>query len=145
MEFDSVVIYRMNMISCVIPLIWTSIHQDKTLRCAIWLVSLNVCWVITGVCGVITSSLWASTRYRSLRAAKPVSSTLKPVKPASSSLPSPEALPAGSELAAVELDPLLPAEGERTESRAWHSRDRWSSNRGRRRTAPGHGLHKHTK
>lgn len=92
-------------------------------------------------CCVITSSLWASRKWRILRAAKPVSSTLKPHKAASSGFPSAAAQLAGSEVAAEESDPLLPAEAERRESRAWQNRDRWRSNRGRRRTAPGHDLH----
>ena len=100
---------------------------------------------LNSVIFAITSSLWASRRQRILRAAKPVSSMLKPDKPASSSFPSPEeaetGLPAGSELVALESDPLLPAEEERSESRARQSWDRWRSNRGRRRTAPGHDLY----
>lgn len=96
----------------------------------------------TGCC-VITSSLWASSRQRSRRAAKPVSSMLKPGKPVSSSLP-PRAVaaawPAGSELTAAESEPLPPAEFDRSKSRAWQRRDRWRSNRGRSRTAPWHDL-----
>lgn len=68
-------------------------------------------------CFVITSSLWVNSRYRSLRAAKPVSSTLNPVKPVSSGLLSPAAVevqPAGI----AESEVLLPAEVERSESRA---------------------------
>ncbi|TNN45139.1 hypothetical protein EYF80_044678 [Liparis tanakae] len=76
------------------------------------------------------------TSTRSLRAARPASSTLKPATPASSSLPAPAAPPAGGEPAA-EFEP----ETERSESRAPQRRDRWSSNSGRKRTAPGHDLH----
>lgn len=97
---------------------------------------------------VITSSLWTSRRQRSLRAARPMSSTLNPHKRASSSLRSPaEAAavrPAGSVLAAEESKPLLLAEEERSESRDWHSWDRWRSNRERRRTPPGHDLFAYT-
>lgn len=83
----------------------------------------------------VTSSLWDTSRYSSLNAARAASSTLKPVKPVSSLL--------GSSVGAT--DGTAAAEEEQREPR--HS-DRWKSTSGRKRTAPGHDLqhktHTHT-
>lgn len=85
----------------------------------------------------ITSSLWVSRTRRILRAVSPASSRLKLHTPTSSCRLFFPAEDGPKHLAERESE-LLSLQEERSDT----SSDRYTSSRGRRRTAPGHALHR---